>query len=102
MSMYVTGRTPPDAPASMAPSVPVLHGTGQTNYKDPSSKGTSGGRAGDMSGINVDPTNGTFWADNEFANNDVTAPFGNWGTAIANFALSPVLITPPIVTLTTT
>src|SRR5262249_33448351 len=42
-----------------------------------------GGRAGDLSGINVDPMDGTFWAANEYAN---TEPSANWGTAIAHFA----------------
>ena len=42
-------------------------------------------RAGDLSGINLDPVDGTFWATNEFANTQATA---NWGTAIVNFALA--------------
>jgi uncharacterized repeat protein (TIGR01451 family) len=81
MSMYVTGRTPGDAAGTMEASVLVPAGTGQANYKD----FTSGGRAGDLSGINVDPSNGSFWAANEFANTEATA---NWGTAVANFTIS--------------
>jgi uncharacterized repeat protein (TIGR01451 family) len=81
-SMYVTGRTPSDAAGTMEASVLVPAGTGQTNYKD----FTSGGRAGDLSGINVDPSDGSFWAANEFANTEAVA---DWGTAIANFTLAP-------------
>jgi uncharacterized repeat protein (TIGR01451 family) len=81
LSMWVTGRTASDAAGSMETPVLVPAGTGQANYKD----FTSGGRAGDLSGINVDPGNGTFWAANEFANTEATA---NWGTAVANFAPS--------------
>src|SRR5262249_1970003 len=81
LSMWVTGRVPTDAPGTMETPVVVPPGTRVANYKD----FTSGGRAGDLSGINVDPVNGTFWAANEFANTQATA---NWGTAIANFAPS--------------
>src|SRR5262249_47300842 len=75
MSMYVTGRTTSDAAGTMEASVLVPAGKGQANYHDFS----SGGRAGDLSGINVDPSDGSFWAANEFANTEATA---NWGTAI--------------------
>jgi uncharacterized repeat protein (TIGR01451 family) len=81
MSMYVTGRAPSDPSGTMEASVLVPAGTGQANYKD----FTAGGRAGDLSGINVDPSNGSFWAANEFANTEGTA---NWGTAVANFTIS--------------
>jgi uncharacterized repeat protein (TIGR01451 family) len=64
----------------MQASAVVPAGTGKANYKD----FTSGGRAGDLSGINVDPSDGSFWAANEFANTEATA---NWGTAIANFTI---------------
>ena len=79
LSMGVTGRVATDAAGTMETPVTVPAGTGLANYKD----FTTGGRAGDLSGINVDPVNGTFWAANEFANTQSTA---NWGTAIANFA----------------
>jgi uncharacterized repeat protein (TIGR01451 family) len=81
MSMVVTGRNPNDAAGTMETSVLVPAGTGQANYQD----FASGGRAGDLSGINVDPSDGSFWAANEFANTEATA---NWGTAIANFTIS--------------
>jgi uncharacterized repeat protein (TIGR01451 family) len=81
MSMYVTGRNPTDAAGTMEAPVLVPAGTGQTNYAD----FTSGGRAGDLGGINVDPSDHSFWAANEFANTESVA---NWGTAIANFTIS--------------
>jgi uncharacterized repeat protein (TIGR01451 family) len=80
-SMYVTGRTTSDAAGTMEASVLVPSGAGQANYHDFS----SGGRAGDLSGISVDPSDNSFWAASEFANSDATA---NWGTAVANFNLS--------------
>jgi len=88
LSMWVTGRTMLDASGTMETPVLVPAGTGVTNYTDftTASNGQSGGRAGDLSGINVDPVNGTFWAANEFANTQAVA---NWGTAIANFSLGP-------------
>jgi hypothetical protein len=80
MSMWVTGRSSADASGTMETPVLVPAGTGQANYSD----FAPGLRAGDLSGINVDPVDGTFWAANEFANTEATA---NWGTAIANFAV---------------
>ena len=80
MSMYVTGRNPTDPAGSMQVPVIVPAGTGVANYADFS----AGGRAGDLSGINVDPTDGTFWAVNEFANTQSSA---NWGTAVAHFSM---------------
>jgi uncharacterized repeat protein (TIGR01451 family) len=92
LSMYVTGRNSGDAPGTMETPVLVPAGTGQTNYADFS----GGGRAGDLSGINVDPGNGSFWAANEFAN---TEPVANWGTAVANFTISnPLPLTDMVVT----
>jgi uncharacterized repeat protein (TIGR01451 family) len=78
MSMYVTGRVAGDTPGSMEASVRVPGGAGQANYTDFANPH----RAGDLSGINVDPADGSFWAANEFANTQATA---NWGTAVANF-----------------
>lgn len=82
MSMYVTGRNATDTPGTMQTPIVVPAGKGVANYKD----FTSGGRAGDLSGINVDPIDGSFWAVNEFAT--ATGPSANWGTAIANFMIS--------------
>jgi len=81
MSTWVTGRIPTDAAGSMEPPVKVPAGSGQANYTDFASPH----RAGDLSGINVDPVDGSFWAANEFANTQATA---NWGTAVANFQAS--------------
>jgi uncharacterized repeat protein (TIGR01451 family) len=81
MSVYLTGRAPGDAAGTMEASVLVPAGTGQANYSDFS----GAGRAGDLGGINVDPSDGSFWAANEFANTEATA---NWGTAVANFTVS--------------
>ena len=78
MSMLVTGRVASDAAGTMQTPVTVPNGTGLANYTDFASPH----RAGDLSGINVDPTDGSFWAANEFANTEATA---NWGTAVANF-----------------
>jgi uncharacterized repeat protein (TIGR01451 family) len=88
LSMWVTGRTPLDASGTMETPVLVPAGAGATNYTDftSSNNGQAGGRAGDLSGINVDPVDGSFWAANEFANTQAVA---NWGTAIANFSLAP-------------
>ena len=83
MSMWVAGRISTDAAGTMETPVLVPAGKGLANYSD----FTTGGRAGDLSGINVDPVDGTFWAANEFANTEATA---NWGTAIANFAPATV------------
>jgi uncharacterized repeat protein (TIGR01451 family) len=84
LSAYVTGRDPGDGAGTMETPVVVPAGTGQANYKDFS----TGGRAGDLGGINVDPSDGSFWAANEFANTESTA---NWGTAVANFSISSPL-----------
>jgi hypothetical protein len=74
MSMYVTGRTNADAAGTM--ETPVLVAAGQANY--------TGGRAGDFSGLSVDPANTTqFWAANEYK--PISA---FWGTYLGNFSLS--------------
>lgn len=79
-SMWITGRTPTDAPGTM--EAPLLVQTGLANYV--------GSREGDMTSVAVDP-NGTFWAFGQYASN---APSPNWGTAIGNFGLTlPIAIT---------
>ena len=86
MSMWVTGRAATDPKGTMQTPVLVAVGTGQANYKD----FTLDGRAGDLSGISVDPIDGSFWGVAEFAN---TLSGANWGTAIANFNISaPVVV----------
>jgi hypothetical protein len=81
MSMYVTARAPTDPSGQMETPVLVPAGAGQAIYHDFGSTR----RAGDLSGINVDPSDGSFWAVNEFANMEATA---NWGTAVANFTFA--------------
>ncbi len=81
MSMWVTGRVSADTAGTTETPAPVPNATGQGNYTD----FTASHRAGDLSGINLDPTDGSFWAANEYANTQATA---NWGTGIANFRLA--------------
>ncbi|MHB1423465.1 MAG: hypothetical protein ACYC3I_09785 [Gemmataceae bacterium] len=81
MSTYITGRTPNDPTGTM--ETPVLVQAGQGNYADP-----TGGREGDLSGINVD-SNGSFWITNEYANTDAIA---NWGTTIAHFTVNNITL----------
>ena len=80
MSMWVTGRVASDPLGTMQTAVIVPSAQGQANYTDFAT--SSGHRAGDLSGINVDPVDGSFWAANEYANTQATA---NWGTGIVNF-----------------
>jgi hypothetical protein len=86
MSIYVTGRITADLSGTM--ETPVLVQAGQANY--------NGNRAGDFSGIGIDPNDGSFWAANEYANQEST----NWGTWIANFI--PNLTPPTVTSLTVT
>jgi hypothetical protein len=90
MSMYVTARQTIDPAGTMETPVLVPSGAGQANYTD--FDFAQGHRAGDMSGINLDPVNGSFWAVNEYATNDLFSG-ANWGTAVANF--SPGGLSPP-------
>jgi uncharacterized repeat protein (TIGR01451 family) len=82
MSMWATGRVPADAAGTMEPAIKVPSGSGQANYTDFANPH----RAGDLSGINVDPVDGSFWAANEFAN---TQSIADWGTAVADFQTAP-------------
>jgi hypothetical protein len=77
MSMYVTGQGL-EAPAGTM-AAPILAQAGQASYSDYTG---SPYRAGDYSGITVDPAGTTFWAANEYA---TAAAGNNWGTWIANF-----------------
>src|SRR5262249_3478847 len=77
MSMYVTGRTTADPPGTM--ETPVVAFQGASNYTVP--------RAGDYSGISVDPSDGlTFWADNESKG----ASLSTWNTGLASFDVASV------------
>jgi Bacterial Ig-like domain/Dockerin type I domain len=75
MSMYVTGRAPNNPPGVM--QTPMLAHMNQANLN-------SSGRAGDYSFTSVDPSDGTFWAVNEYAAN-ISAP--NWSTWIQHFSI---------------
>ena len=86
MSMYVTGRKWTDPLGTM--QIPRLVKAGEAAYS--AFGDTSPYRAGDFSGISVDPTNGSFWAANEYA---TAKNFGiqflaNWGTWIGNFTVT--------------
>jgi hypothetical protein len=83
MSVYVTGRTSADPLGVM--QTPRLVKPGEDLYIGNTPRGP---RAGDYSGISVDPdpTNpNSFWAGNEYAIHP--ADFQNWGTWIAHFSL---------------
>jgi uncharacterized repeat protein (TIGR01451 family) len=85
MSMYVTGQLAGSPAGTML--TPVLAKAGEATYTgfgpptDPPPY-----RGGDFSGTGVDPTDGTFWTANEYANTDSGA---NWGTWIQQFSLQP-------------
>src|SRR5262249_33735665 len=80
MSAYLTGRTPSDPTGTMEAPVVVPAGTGTVND-------TLDGREGDLSGINLDPSDGSFWAAAEYATFSSQFGQGSWGTAIANFTV---------------
>ena len=67
LSMYVTGL----ASGASAMETPVVAKAGEATYAGYDS---SPYRAGDYSGITVDPIDGSFWAANEYA-----APTNNYG-----------------------
>jgi hypothetical protein len=72
-SVYVTGRLASDAPGTLEPAVRAESGTG-----------TLLGRAGDYSGISLDPSaTGTFWIDSEYGLSGTA-----WGTWVAQLQLS--------------
>jgi hypothetical protein len=89
MSMYVTGRLLSDPLGTM--ETPVLAKAGLAVYTGLGRRANdvSPYRAGDFSGISVDPSDGTFWAANEYA---LTTTSGGWGTAIAHFDMGNKLI----------
>lgn len=85
VSMYVTGATYSSTAFAMTLQAGVKAQAGQTTYN---AFDGSPYRAGDFSGMSVDPaTSGalanTFWGANEF-----TGTGGNWSTHVANFSLS--------------
>jgi hypothetical protein len=93
MSMYITGQAAGDPLGTM--QTPVLVKAGQTAYS--ASFDSSPYRAGDYSGITIDPTDGSFWAANEYAK--AIASSANWGTWLVNFTLGaagPDIIAPTV------
>lgn len=93
MSAYLTGRTSSDPAGTMQTPVLVPAGTGTVNNFD--------GREGDLSGINLDPSDGSFWATTEYAT--PSSFFGcSWGTAVANFTVGPTITTTADLALTNT
>ena len=75
MSMYVTGRLATDPLGKV--QTPQLAKAGEGTYY--------GSRAGDFSGLEYDPSTGTFWAASEYAKTPANA---YWGTWIAGFSVS--------------
>jgi hypothetical protein len=96
MSMYVTGRTSADPAGTM--QTPVVAKAGQAPYG--ANFDSSPFRAGDYSGITIDPNDGSFWAANEYAKTPVD-PRANWGTFLTNLTLgaSGPDTTPPTATV---
>jgi hypothetical protein len=93
MSVYVTGRVSSDPSGQM--EALVLAQAGQAPYHGFDS---SPYRAGDFSGITVDPSNGSFWAANEYATSSTNLA-ANWGTAIADFQISSSAMPPTITSI---
>lgn len=86
VSMYVTGQSFGDPPGTM--QTPKLVKAGLRNYTAFDCTKKDGCRAGDYSGITVDPdTPDTFCAANEYATANTSE---NWGTWIACFKLAPI------------
>jgi hypothetical protein len=84
LSMYVTGWQPGDplgtmeAPIRVQAGLDVLQG-GSSSSPNP---------IGDYSATTMDPSDGTFWAANEYARKaSTTIDYDNWETHIAHFKL---------------
>ena len=82
ISMYVTGQKQGAIPGTT--QRPILIKAGEATNQD---SGEWPYRAGDFSGIGVDPDTGTFWAGNEYATSNLPGSIGGtWGTWIAQFS----------------
>jgi hypothetical protein len=79
LSMYVTGRIVSDPTGTMQTPVLARQGIGFLN---------AGGRGGDYSFTSIDPTDGTFWATNEYAPQNLGSNW-NWATYVAHFQVAP-------------
>jgi len=88
MSMYVTGQKAGDPAGVMQANVLVKGGV--TYYSAAAAGDKSPFRAGDYSGISVDPSTGEFWAANEYAasRSGFFASLANWGTWFGKFTVS--------------
>jgi hypothetical protein len=95
LGMAVTGRVAADSLGTMRN--PVLTQTGLQNYHG-DLLGTQN-PIGPVSGINVDTSDGSFWAVNQFADLET---FTNWGTAIAHFTIPASTIPVQTVTMSNT
>ena len=80
MSMYVTGRNPTDPTSTM--QTPVLAKSNPVALN-------AFNRAGDYSLTTIDPTDGTFWAANEYASSFASP---NWATWIQHFTLGGLAV----------
>jgi hypothetical protein len=95
ISTYITGQGPADPAGTMEPGVLVQAGVATyTDFTGPPY------RAGDYSGIGIDPTDGTFWTANEYATAASNAG-ANWGTWIAQFDV-PIVVGLKVVALAPT
>jgi hypothetical protein len=91
LSTYVTGM----APGETVVQAPVLVKAGERSSVD--LKFGAPSRAGDFSGVAVDPVTGEFWAVNQYANQELDNAshyWANWGTWITRFTVSPALPAP--------
>jgi hypothetical protein len=82
MSVYLAGQSAADPLNSLQLLLPAAK-TGAGRYTETFGRPY---RAGDFSGVGLDPGTGTFWAVNEYAN---AAASNNWGTWVTNFTVSP-------------
>jgi hypothetical protein len=83
VSMYVGGQVTAGSPLQTA--------LAQAGLADYTAFDGSPHRAGDYSGITVDPVDDSFWAANEYA---TAATSDNWGTHIRNFTVTST-VPPP-------
>jgi hypothetical protein len=87
MSMYAAGQKAGDPAGVIQTGVLVKAGAAAYNASGAGDK--SPYRAGDYSGIGVDPVTGNFWVANEYAapRSGFLSYFANWGTWVATFSV---------------
>lgn len=92
LSMYITGQKAGAAPGTL--QAPVLGKAGESILRSFRAGGeVVGPRTGDYSGAAIDPSDGSFWAANEYATAALPPPppgarQDNWGTWVTHFTLS--------------